>query len=131
MRYVIRTAAAAAVALSFAFLGATTEARNKAPDCAATIGMASFYAGNFIGRKTASGSIFTSRDMTAAHKTLPFGTRLKLTNPRTGKSVHVVVNDRGPYVKGRMLDLSKAAAEELGFVKDGVARLKVESCKTW
>ncbi len=112
------------------FLGSTTEASkgNRPPECASTSGVASYYAGNFIGRKTASGQIFTSKGMTAAHKSLPFGTRLKLTNKKNGKSVTVVVNDRGPYVKGRMLDLSEAAARRLGFVEQGVADIKIESC---
>lgn len=128
MRYVIRCALAFVVTTGVLFLGATTEARNKPPACASTTGVASFYAGQFIGRKTASGDIFTAREMTAAHRTLPFGTKLKLTNPKTGKTVQVVINDRGPYVKGRILDLSLAAAEKLGFVKDGLAKVKIESC---
>lgn len=102
---------------------------NKAPECAAIEAKASFYAGNFIGRRTANGEIFTSRDMTAAHKTLPFGTRLKLTNPDNGQTVEVVINDRGPYIKGRTLDLSLAAAEALGMVEKGVARLRIEGCQ--
>ncbi len=89
---------------------------------------ASWYAGNFIGRRTANGEIYTAREMTAAHKTLPFGTRLKVTNPENGKSVTVTINDRGPYIKGRSLDLSLAAAEKLGMVEKGVAVLIVESC---
>ena len=63
---------------------------------------------------------------TAAHKSLPFGTLLKLTNPRNGKSVVVRINDRGPYIPGRQLDLSKGAAIQLGVMKNGVSRLKVE-----
>lgn len=130
MRYVSRLAAMLIVALVCMFLGSTTEASkgNRPPECAATTGVASYYAGNFIGRKTASGQIFTGKDMTAAHKTLPFGTRLKLTNEKNGKSVNVVVNDRGPFIKGRILDLSEAAARRLGFIDQGVADLKIESC---
>lgn len=100
----------------------------KPPKCAYVEARASFYAGNFIGRRTANGEIFTSREMTAAHKSLPFGTKLKVTNPANGKSVHVVINDRGPYIKGRTLDLSLAAAEQLDMVEKGVARVEIESC---
>jgi len=111
-------------------LGSTTEAAkgNKPPACASTSGVASYYAGNFIGRKTASGQIFTSQAMTAAHKSLPFGTRLRLTNKKNGKTVNVVINDRGPYIHGRILDLSEAAARRLGFVEQGIADLTIESC---
>ncbi len=100
----------------------------RPPKCAYVEARASFYAGNFIGRRTANGEIFTSRDMTAAHKTLPFGTKLKVTNPANGQSVRVVINDRGPYIKGRTLDLSLAAAEKLGMVEKGVARVEIEGC---
>ncbi len=130
MRYVCRLATISVVASVCLFLGSTTEANkgNKPPECASTSGVASYYAGNFIGRKTASGQIFTSKGMTAAHKTLPFGTRLKLTNKKNGKSVSVVVNDRGPYIKGRILDLSEAAARRLDFVDQGIADIQIESC---
>lgn len=102
---------------------------NRPPECASIEAKASFYAGNFIGRRTANGEIFTSREMTAAHKTLPFGTKLKVTNPDNGATVEVVVNDRGPYIKGRTLDLSLAAAEALGMVEKGVARVRIEGCQ--
>lgn len=111
-------------------LSASQARGNKPPDCASIEAKASFYAGNFIGRRTANGEIFTSREMTAAHKTLPFGTRLKVTNPDNGQMVEVVINDRGPYIKGRTLDLSLAAAEALGMVDKGVARLRIEGCQT-
>lgn len=110
-------------------LPASQASGNRPPECASIEAKASFYAGNFIGRKTANGEIFTSREMTAAHKTLPFGTRLKVTNPENGASVEVVVNDRGPYIKGRTLDLSLAAAEALGMVEKGVARVRIEGCQ--
>lgn len=70
---------------------------------------ASYYADKFTGRRTASGAIFDNKKFTAAHRKLPFGTKLKITNPVNGKYVVVVVNDRGPFVKGREIDLSKAA----------------------
>lgn len=132
MRYVSRVVLMLASATFCLFIGSTTEAAKAArpPQCASTTGLASYYAGNFIGRKTASGQIFTSQGMTAAHKSLPFGTRLRLTNLKNGKTVNVVINDRGPYIKGRILDLSEAAARRLGFVEQGVAELHIESCAT-
>lgn len=128
MRYVISSLKILSLSAICLLLGSTTEAGNKPPVCASTTGTASYYAGPFIGRKTASGEVFTAKGMTAAHKTLPFGTRLKLTNLKNGRSIQVVVNDRGPYVKGRLLDLSAAAAHRLGFIDDGLAQVKVESC---
>jgi rare lipoprotein A len=87
---------------------------------------ASYYGDEFKGAKTASGERFNPNDFTAAHKKYPFGTQLKVTNPKNGKSVTVRVNDRGPFVKGRDIDLSKAAAKELGITDHGVADVKVE-----
>jgi rare lipoprotein A len=89
-------------------------------------GKASYYGRRFHGRKTASGEIFDMNDMTAAHKTLPFGTRLRVINERNGRAVTVRINDRGPYAKGRVLDLSKAAARKIGLLKVGVARVRIE-----
>lgn len=86
---------------------------------------ASFYADKFHGRKTASGEKFNMYDYTAAHKTLPFGTVLRVTNLDNGKSVNVRVNDRGPFAKGREIDVSKAAAEALGMVKNGTAKVSL------
>ncbi|PZN08037.1 MAG: hypothetical protein DIU76_03480 [Bacillota bacterium] len=83
--------------------------------------MASWYGPGFYGRPTASGEIFTGRELTAAHRTLPFGTVLLVRYPETGRSVQVRINDRGPYVEGRDLDLSEAAAEALGMIAVGVA----------
>ena len=90
---------------------------------------ASWYGPGFHGRKTANGEIYDQMSFTAAHKSLKFGTLLKITNPRNSKSVVIRINDRGPYIHGRDLDLSKAAALELGMVRKGVARLKVEEIK--
>ena len=87
---------------------------------------ASWYGPKFHGKKTANGEVYDQMAFTAAHKSLPFGTLLKLTNPRNGKSVIVRINDRGPYIPGRQIDLSKGAAIELGVMKNGVSRLKVE-----
>jgi rare lipoprotein A (peptidoglycan hydrolase) len=87
---------------------------------------ASWYGGEFSGRRTASGSAFDPRDFTAAHKTLPLGTRIRVTNPRTGASVLVTVTDRGPYRGRRELDLSRAAAREVGILARGVAPVVIE-----
>ena len=86
---------------------------------------ASFYADKFHGRKTASGEKFNMYDYTAAHKTLPFGTVLKVTNLANGKSVNVRVNDRGPFAKGREIDVSKAAAKELDMIDEGTATVSL------
>jgi len=86
-------------------------------------GVASFYT---EGTKTASGEKFNTLDMTAAHPTLPFGTRLRVTNVASGKSVTVRVNDRGPYVQGRVVDVSYSAADALGMVGKGVAKVKLD-----
>jgi rare lipoprotein A len=88
-------------------------------------GMASYYADKYQGRPTASGERFDMNDLTAAHKTLPFGTRVRVTNLDNGKSVTVRINDRGPFVKGRVIDLSLAAAKRLDMVKAGVAPVKL------
>ncbi|MXO50696.1 septal ring lytic transglycosylase RlpA family protein [Erythrobacter gaetbuli] len=82
-------------------------------------GVASYYGKRFHGRRTASGERFDMNSYTAAHRTLPFGSRVSVTNPRTGKSVVVRINDRGPFHGGRTIDLSRAAAEEIGIVNRG------------
>ncbi len=89
-------------------------------------GFASWYGPGFYGHKTASGERFTKKKFTCAHRKLPFGTRLEVTNLENGKTVEVIVNDRGPFVYSRMLDLSFAAAKELGIVKNGQAKVKVK-----
>ena len=92
----------------------------------AEVGMASYYAQDFHGRATASGKTYRSDGMTAAHRTLPFGTKVLVTNLENGKSVVVTVTDRGPYRRERIVDLSKRAAKELGIVRQGVARVRLE-----
>lgn len=82
-------------------------------------GSASYYAAKFDGRRTASGERFDNADMTGAHRTLPFGTLVRVTNVATGNSVVVRINDRGPFTAGRMIDVSRAAADELGLVARG------------
>lgn len=89
-------------------------------------GEASFYAAKFSGRKTASGEKYDPRRRTAAHRTLPFETRVKVTNMRNGRSVVVKINDRGPFVRGRVIDLSKRAAEDIGMVDAGTAKVRIE-----
>jgi rare lipoprotein A len=84
-------------------------------------GAASWYGPGFHGKKTASGERFNTNALTAAHKTLPFGTEVRVTNERTGKSVVVRINDRGPYAHGSVIDLSKAAAEAVGI--EGVGQV--------
>ena len=89
-------------------------------------GKASFYADKFEGHPTASGEKYKHSKLTAAHKTLPFGTKVRVTNTTNNQSVEVVINDRGPYAEGRIIDLSKSAAEKLGFVNSGLAEVKLE-----
>jgi|HubBroStandDraft_6_1064221.scaffolds.fasta_scaffold678680_1 rare lipoprotein A len=88
-------------------------------------GKASYYAMN--GNKTASGSRFHAGNLTAAHRTLPFGTPLRVTNLDNGRSVRVVVNDRGPFVRGRVIDVSSHAAEMLAFRNRGIAHVRVDT----
>ena len=107
-----------------------TEQTRKAPREASTafrndgaVGFASYYS---QGVRTASGEKFDAHELTAAHPTLPFGTRLRVTNVTTGKSVTVRVNDRGPFKRGRIVDVSYSAAQSLGMVQHGVARVKLD-----
>jgi rare lipoprotein A len=93
------------------------------PTHTASQGIASFYTED---QETASGEKFNTNELTAAHPTLPFGTKLRVTNVSTGKSVTVRVNDRGPYVPGRVVDVSHAAASELGMVGSGIAKVKLD-----
>jgi len=97
--------------------------RNAGDVKTASHGVASFYT---EGTKTASGEKFDTMEMTAAHPTLPFGTKLRVTNVASGQSVTVRVNDRGPYVPGRVVDVSYSAADALGMVGKGVAKVKLD-----
>ena len=90
------------------------------------LGTASWYGGRFIGRRTASGSRFNTYAFTAAHKTLPFGSTVKVTNMRNQKSCIVKITDRGPFIPGRIIDLSAAAAKEIGMFSSGISKVKVE-----
>lgn len=87
---------------------------------------ASWYGPGFYGNRTANGEVFTGRDMTAAHRTLPFGTRVRVTNLNNGRSTVVRVNDRGPFIGGRVIDLSEAAASRLGMISSGTAPVRLE-----
>ena len=98
-------------------------------DAQTLTGKASFYGKMFHGRKTASGKVYDMYKYTCAHKTLPFGTMLKVTNKTNGKTVTVEVTDRGPYVKGRIIDLSVAAAMDLDMMKAGVVAVEAEIIK--
>jgi rare lipoprotein A len=86
-------------------------------------GVASYYADDFNGRRTASGEVYDMNGMTAAHRTLPFGTKVKVTNVDTGKYVIVRINDRGPFKDDRVIDLSLGAAKQLGLISMGTARV--------
>jgi rare lipoprotein A len=88
-------------------------------------GLASYYADKFQGRKTSNGERYDKNKLTAAHRTLPFGTKVKVTNVKTRKSVIVRINDRGPFIKGRIIDVSRKAAKDLGMLKTGVIQVEV------
>lgn len=88
-------------------------------------GQASYYADKFNGRKTASGERYRSGKMTAAHRSLPFGTVVKVKNLRNGKTVKIRINDRGPFVRGRIIDVSKKAARQLDMIRAGVVPVEV------
>ncbi|MYL23179.1 septal ring lytic transglycosylase RlpA family protein [Vreelandella massiliensis] len=105
--------------------GASFAASAHDTDNASQRGKASFYSDRFQGATTASGEPFDQKALTAAHPSLPFGTKVLVTRPDTGKKVEVIINDRGPYVEGRIIDLSKRAARELDMLKRGVAPVLV------
>ena len=88
-------------------------------------GIASMYANKFVGHRTASGAVLDSHHLTAAHMRLPFGTKVLVKNRKNGRAVVVTVNDRGPHRKGRIIDLSPAAAAELGMKRDGLAPVEI------
>ena len=89
-------------------------------------GNASYYGKRFHGRRTANGERFNMNAMTAAHKSLPFGTKVRVTNRRNGKSVVVRINDRGPYAHGRVIDLSRGAASRIGMIHSGTAPVQID-----
>lgn len=89
-------------------------------------GKASWYGPGFHGRRTANGEVFNSNDLTAAHPSLPFGTKVRVTNMNNGRSVVVRINDRGPFIGGRIIDLSAGAARSINMISSGVAPVRVE-----
>jgi rare lipoprotein A len=118
---------AALVALSL-LAGTDTQARTQysGQSVSDQSGMASYYHDRFQGRRTASGAAYDKHSYSAAHKTLPLGTQVRVTDARSGKSVVVRINDRGPYARGRVIDLSRAAAREIGLTRKGVTPVKLE-----
>jgi len=114
-------------------LAAPAAARDEAGSSVATTseappvdaGQASYYADRFAGGRTANGERYDPRELTAAHRTLPFGARVRVTDPANGRSVVVRINDRGPHLAGRVVDLSRAAAEELGLIRRGVGHVEL------
>jgi rare lipoprotein A len=106
--------------------GAASERRPGPPPGSVEEGMASWYGGSLNGGPTASGERFNQDDLTAAHRTLPFGARVRVTNQKNQRQVTVRINDRGPFSRGRVIDLSRAAARLLGMIDDGVVPVLVE-----
>ena len=110
--------------------GSTPGRTTKAPRGAYNqTGLGSYYADKFAGRETASGSVYRPNQMTAAHNTLPFGTLIRVTNTRNGRSVEVTVTDRGPHTKGYIVDVSRRAAEQLDIIKAGVVPVQLTVIK--
>lgn len=107
-------------------LFACKAARSTSEKLTTENGKASYYANKFAGRKTASGERYRPSQLTAAHKKLPFGTMVKVTNVANGQSVVVRINDRGPFARGRLIDLSKAAAKKIGMIQAGVVPVRIE-----
>jgi len=93
------------------------------------VGLASYYARKFHGRRTASGERYDMHAMTAAHPKLKFGSKVEVTNLKNGRKVKVRINDRGPFVKGRIIDLSYAAAKSIGMLSQGVAKVRISVVK--
>ncbi|MBV4492824.1 septal ring lytic transglycosylase RlpA family protein [Pseudomonas oryzicola] len=89
-------------------------------------GTASYYGSRHHGKRTASGEPFNQNGLTAAHRSLPFGTRVRVTNTANQRSVIVRINDRGPHTRGRLIDLSRAAAEKIGMIRSGTAQVRVQ-----
>lgn len=125
-------AAASAFVPAAGMVDVTTIERVEQPDSVETDtgraiggGVASYYGNELAGHRTASGERFDPGQLTAAHRTLPLGTKVRVTNPANGKSVVVRINDRGPFARGRVLDLSKSAASEIGLIARGSGRVEL------
>ena len=112
--------------LAMAALSACTASHARAPALDVTTGTASYYADHFSGKRTASGEAYDPEAFTAAHRSLPFGTRLRVTDMASGRSVVVRVNDRGPWGGKRLIDLSRAAARELGLIRRGHGQVQLD-----
>lgn len=126
MKFTAKAVLTAAV-LAFASAGATVATTEVVyAGSKASAGTASFYGKRFHGRTTANGERFNMNAMTAAHKSLPFGTKVKVTNRNNGKSVIVRINDRGPYHGNRVIDLSRGAAAKIGMLNSGTARVSIQ-----
>lgn len=110
----------------FGGCGDNKDAHSKAGTSFTQQGKASYYARGFHGEETASGETFDQNELVAAHKTLPFGTRVKVTNLDNGKQVTVRIVDRGPFEPGRIIDLSRVAAARLDLLEDGIVDVKIE-----
>lgn len=108
------------------FITTTSYAKRHQQVGSTQVGSASYYSYEFNQRLTANGERFNPKKLTAAHRTLPFGTRIKVTNLSNMKSIICVINDRGPFVRGRILDVSFAAAKVIGMVKSGTAKVSVK-----
>lgn len=90
------------------------------------VGLASWYGEQFAGRPTANGEIFDPEGLTAAHRTLPLGTRVRVTNLENRRQVVVRINDRGPYIRGRIIDLSRGSARRLGYLNQGLTKVRID-----
>jgi rare lipoprotein A len=117
---------AAMIALACVAAPEETNAQPTGSGVQTVTGAASWYGSKFHGRRTANGERFDMNGMTAAHRTLPFGTKVRVTNQRNGRSVTVRINDRGPFSGNRVIDLSRGAAESVGMVRSGVAPVRLE-----
>ena len=114
-----------AIVLSLLFCGCAGSRASRKCRGACEQGRASWYGGHFHGRETASGEVYDKEALTAAHPRLPFGTVVRVTNQKNGWTVDVRINDRGPFAKGRIIDVSEAAARQLGMIGGGVVPVSV------
>ncbi len=127
MKYsVTRTCISAVLALGVVSGAGIASAKGRSSDVKAASGAASWYGGKFHGRKTANGERFNMNALTAAHRSLPFGTKVRVTNRNNGKSVVVRINDRGPYSGGRVIDLSRGAAQAVSMIGSGTAPVTIQ-----
>ncbi|NEX13045.1 MAG: septal ring lytic transglycosylase RlpA family lipoprotein [Prosthecochloris sp.] len=128
-KHIASALVALVLSLTFALSpnGALASSPAKGQKFLVTEGTASYYANFFHGRLTANGERFDMHDFTAAHRTLPFNSVVRVTNLNNGKVVFVKINDRGPYVGNRIIDLSKAAAQHLGMIECGISKVRIEA----